>query len=173
MEGLAHLVTQSLKRHNFEPAIDHRRLQWSRWFRCESSFDFLLVPSQPGLFALGEEVVAPGEMGDKRMLALFQIAEASDLGMTLGRLFLPGNPARERFASGKCFARYVVIEDAIQRKTACDALQQWMASSAEGASGISSSSQSAPFDGGISHTVLCAQEPQAEITDPKPLPDGF
>ena len=55
MEGLAHLVTQSLKRHNFEPVIDHRRLQWSRWFRCESSFDLLLVPSKPGLFAMGEE----------------------------------------------------------------------------------------------------------------------
>jgi len=173
MEGLTHLVTQSLKRHNFEPAIDHRRLQWSRWFRCESSFDLLLVPSKPCLFALGEEVVSPGEMGDKRMLALFQISAADDVGMTLGRLFLPGNPARERFASGKCFARYVLIEDPGQRKTACDALQQWMTASSETASGISASPQCAPFDGGVSHTVVSAQEPKAEITDPTPLPDGF
>ena len=45
------------------------------------------------------------------MLALFQISEANDLGMALGRLFLSGNPARERLASGRCFARYVVVED--------------------------------------------------------------
>ena len=173
MEGLTHLVTQSLKRHNFEPVLDHRRLQWSRWFRCESSFDLLLVPSKPGLFAMGEEVLSPGEIGDKRMLALFQISEANDLGMTLGRLFLPGNPARDRFASGKCFVRYVVIEDAGQRKTAHDALQQWMTASAETASGMPGAPQSAPFEGGASHSVLCAQEPQAEITDPTPLPDGF
>jgi len=173
MEGLTHLVAQSLKRHNFEPALDHRRLQWSRWFRCESSFDLLLIPCKPGLFAMGEEVMAPGEIGEKRMLALFQITESDDLGMTLGRLFLPGNPARERFSSGKCFVRYVIIEDAGQRKTAYDALQQWMASSAETASGISSTTECAPFDGGVSHSVLCPQEPQAEIINPTPLPDGF
>ncbi len=173
MEGLAHLVAKSLKKHNFEPALDHRRLQWSRWFRCESSFDLLLVPSKAGLFALGEEVMAPGEIGGKRMLALFEISETDDLGMTLGRMFLPGNPARERFASGKCFARYVIIEDPIQRRTARESLQQWMASSAESASGISNPMQTAPFDGGVSQSVSSAEEPEAEIHDPAPLPDGF
>jgi len=69
------------------------------------------------------------------MLALFQISEADDVGMALGRLFLSGNPVRERFASGRCFARYVVIEDANQRRTALTALQRWMASSAEAATG--------------------------------------
>ena len=173
MEGLAHLVTQSLKRHNFEPALDHRRLQWSRWFRCESSFDLLLTPSKAGLFALGEEVMAPGEMGGRRMLALFQISETDDLGMTLGRMFLPGNPARERFASGKCFARYVVIEDPAQRRAACESLQQWMASSAETASGMPSVTQSSPFEGDISQSVTGVEESRAEVGDPAPLPDGF
>jgi hypothetical protein len=70
------------------------------------------------------------------MLALFQISEADDVGMALGRLFLSGNPARERFASGRCFARYVVIEDANQRRTALTALQRWMASSSEAATGV-------------------------------------
>ena len=46
------------------------------------------------------------------MLALFQISETDDLGMALGRLFLPGSPQRERLAGGRCFARYAVIEDA-------------------------------------------------------------
>jgi hypothetical protein len=139
MEGLAHLVAESLIRHGFEPTFDHRRLQWSKWFRCQDSFRLVLAPCKPGLFALGEEVIAPGELAvgeGKRMLALFQITEATDLGMALGRLFLSGNPARERFASGRCFARYVVIEDPVQRRTALTALQSWMASSAEAVSGV-------------------------------------
>jgi hypothetical protein len=158
MEGLAHLVAESLLRNGFEPTFDHRRLQWSEWFRCQDGFSLMLAPCKPGLFALGEEVIAPGELAafcgaseprsrhpersegsfaeGKRMLALFQISEANDLGMALGRLFLTGNPARERFASGRCFARYVVIEDQNQRRAAYTALQRWMASSAETATGV-------------------------------------
>ena len=139
MEGLAHLVAESMVRHGFEPSFDHRRLQWSSWFRCQDSFTLVLAPCKPGLFALGEEIIAPGEMGvgeGKRMLALFQIAEADDLGMALGRLFLSRSPERERLTNGRCFARYVVIEDAAQRRTAYAALQRWMASSAEAATGV-------------------------------------
>jgi hypothetical protein len=139
MEGLAHLVAESLVRHGFEPAFDHRRLQWSNWFHCQDSFSLILAPCKPGLFALGEEIIAPGELAvgeGKRMLALFQLSEADDLGMALGRLFLSGNPARKRFASGRCFARYVAIEDPVQRRTALTALQKWMASSAEAVSGV-------------------------------------
>jgi hypothetical protein len=142
MEGLAHLVAESMVRHGFEPAFDHRRLQWSKWFRCQDSFSFVLAPCKPGLFALAEEVIAPGELalGDgKRMLALFQISEAADLGIALGRLFLSADPARERFASGRCFARYVVVEDQTQRRTALVALQRWMAESAEAVSGVAQS----------------------------------
>jgi hypothetical protein len=49
---------------------------------------------------------------------------------------LSGNPARDRFASGCCFARYVVIEDPTQRRTALAALQRWMAESAQAVSGL-------------------------------------
>jgi hypothetical protein len=138
MEALARLVSEALARHGLETTLDHRRLEWSKWFRCEDSFSILLVPAKSGLFALGEEVIAPGEVpatGGKRMLALFQISPAEDLGLTLGRLFLPNSPMRERFASGRCFARYTVIEDVSQRQTAHAALQQWLASSVEAASG--------------------------------------
>src|SRR5579859_4680913 len=134
MEGLAHLVAESLVRNGFETTFDHRRLQWSQWFRCQDSFSFLLAPCKPGLFALGEEVMAPGELvvsEGKRMLALFQISEADDLGMALGRLFLSRSPERERVSTGRCFARYVVIEDAAQRRSAYAALQRWMTSSAD------------------------------------------
>src|SRR5579862_3951727 len=149
MEGLAHLVAESLVRHGFEPSFDHRRLQWSNWFRCQDSFSLVLAPCKPGIFALGEEVIAPGELAvgeGKRMLALFQISEAEDVGMALGRLFLSGNPARERFASGRCFARYVVIEDPTQRRTAYTALQRWMATAAQAASSVTSAAASLALD---------------------------
>jgi len=139
MEDLAHLVDESLIRHGFEPSFDHRRLQWSQWFPCHDSLSVLLAPCKPGLFALGEEVIPPGELAvgeGKRMLALFQISEANDLGMALGRLLLSGSPLRQRVASGRCFARYVVVEDAAQRRTALTALQRWIASAAEAATGL-------------------------------------
>src|SRR5262249_11729284 len=41
-------------------------------------------------------------------------------------------------ASGRYFVRYVVIEDATQRRSICDALNQWIVSSAERATGIGS-----------------------------------
>jgi len=141
MESLTHLVTESLARNGYETSLDPRRLQWSKWFRCESSFSVLLAPSKAGVFALGEEIISPGDTaatGGKRMLALFRIAEADDLGMVLGRLFLSGTPEREKLSAGNCFVRYAVIEDAAQRHAAHTALQQWMAASSEAASGMSS-----------------------------------
>jgi hypothetical protein len=135
MEGLERMVSESFARHGIEPAFDYRRVEWSRWFRCADSFSLVLMSSKPGVFALGEEIVAPAT-GGKRMLALFQISETDDLGMALGRLFLPGNPERERLATGRCFARYAVIEDAAQRHAAHADLQQWLSSSSETASGI-------------------------------------
>jgi hypothetical protein len=177
MEGLASLVSESLARHGFETPLDHRRLQWSKWFRCQSSFSVILVPGKPGLFALGEEVIAPGEIpaaGGKRMLALFQIAEADDLAVALGRLFVPGHPERERFASGRCFARYTVIEDAAQRRMAHNAFEQWLVASSEAASGIAGSLQSAPFMGGCSQAVeIEGGEHHGEVESPAPLPAGF
>ena len=136
METLAQLVNESLARNGLTPALDHHRLEWSRWFKMDSSVSALLVPAKPGIFALGEEVTPPGENGPegKRMLALFQISQADDLGMTLGRMFLPGNILRERLEAGHCFARYTVIEDATQRQTALVALQKWMQSTSEVAS---------------------------------------
>ncbi len=130
MEVLERMVNESFARYGVEPAFDYRRVQWSPWFRCAESLNVALVSSKPGVFALGEEIVAPAS-GGKRMLALFQISETDDLGMALGRLFLPGSPQRERLASGRCFARYAVIEDESQRHAAYTALQRWLSESAE------------------------------------------
>src|SRR5437660_1646556 len=104
MEGLTRLVEESMARHGFEPPVDHRRLQWSRWFRCETSFNLLLVPSKPGLFALGEEIITPDGMpGGKRMLAGFEGAEADDLPIAISRLVAPACALRARIDNGRFF----------------------------------------------------------------------
>jgi hypothetical protein len=135
MEGLARLVNDSLARHGIEPKLDHRRLKWSQWFRCESSFSLVLVPGKPGLYVLAEELHAA--TADQRMHRLFRICAADDLAVALGRMFQPGSPERDHMNSGRCFARFAVIEDAIQRGSALSALQHWISQAAETASGIS------------------------------------
>ena len=131
MENLARLVNQSLADIGYAPKLDHRRLQWSKWFRCESSFSVLLAPCQPGIFALGEEILSPGEAGDKRMLDLFHIAETGDLSMAMGSIFHPGSQLRPRLESRRCFTRYAVIENAAERAQAVTALNEWMQVTAE------------------------------------------
>ena len=102
MEGLTRLVAESMERHGLETPLDHRRLQWSRWFRLESSLDLVLVPSKPGLFAIGEEVVPAGNFpGGKRMLAIFHIGDSNDLPISLCRLFTAGSPLRERISESQ------------------------------------------------------------------------
>ena len=70
------------------------------------------------------------------MLAVLQFSEDDDMAFTLDRMFTRINPMRARLASGRCFLRFVVIEDQTQRRNICNALNQWMHSSAEKASGI-------------------------------------
>src|ERR1700730_10326894 len=57
MEGLTRLVAESLARHGFDRPLDYRRLQWSRWFRCDSHHSLLFVPSKPGVFVVAEEML--------------------------------------------------------------------------------------------------------------------
>jgi hypothetical protein len=72
------------------------------------------------------------------MLAVLQFSEDDDMAFTLDRMFTRANPMRARLASGRCFLRFVVIEDQAQRRNICTALNQWMLSSAEKATGIAS-----------------------------------
>jgi hypothetical protein len=209
MEALTRLVADSLARHGLDRPVDPRRLQWSRWFHCDTPHSLLVVPSKPGIFALAEEIMdlgpsntlgasktpvgtaAPGcpaeqssvaasvaatpgssksperhdfspaestareghdfsravtsaknspalaaEVPQRRMLAVLQFSEDDDMAFTLDRMFTRANPMRARLASGRCFLRFVVIEDLAQRRSICSALNQWMLSSAEKASGI-------------------------------------
>jgi hypothetical protein len=57
MEELARMVAASMARHGCDTPVDHRRLNWSPWFRCELNLDLLLVPCAAGIFALAEEVI--------------------------------------------------------------------------------------------------------------------
>jgi hypothetical protein len=155
METLTRLVTESLARHGFDRPVDYRRLQWSHWFRCESHHSLLIVPSKPGVFALAEEVMSlpdcverepiseagtrkPEAESSRRMLAVTKFFEDDDMAYVLDRMISHPNPLQARLASGHYFVRFVVIEDPSQRRTICGALNQWIASSAEKATGIGS-----------------------------------
>ena len=111
-------------------------MNWSRWFHCESSFSLLLVPSQPGVFALAEEVVqALGEQS-RRMLAVFEVAEADDLSRAMSRLFAAGSPWREKMAEAKIYVRYAIAPSIADRRTAAAALKNWLSAQKEVASQI-------------------------------------
>jgi len=163
METLTRLVSESLARHGFDRPVDYRRLQWSRWFRCESHHSLLLVPSKPGVFALAEEIMdlgateksaqdllaftaeetdaksrKPEVESTRRMLAVSQFFEDEDMAFVLDRMLSHQNPMGSRLTSGRYFIRYVVIEDGSQRRSICNALNQWVLSSAEKATGIGS-----------------------------------
>ena len=106
-------------------------MNWSRWFRCESSFGLLLVPAQPGIYALAEEIVQPAGPYSRRMLAVFEVDEAEDLARALNRLFTPVSPWRERLAEGRCYLRYAVAVNAEERRGAASALKNWLNSQRE------------------------------------------
>ena len=86
MEALTRLVADSLARHGFDRPVDPRRLQWSRWFRCDSPHSLLVVPSKPGIFALAEEIMDLGS------------------GNTLGASNRPGGDDRPRLPAERSSA---------------------------------------------------------------------
>jgi hypothetical protein len=106
-------------------------MNWSRWFRCESSFGLLLVPAQPGIYALAEEIVQPAGPYSRRMLAVFEVDETEDLARALSRLFTAASPWRERLAEGRCYLRYAVADNVEERRGAASALKNWLNSQRE------------------------------------------
>lgn len=176
MEDLTRLVDDSMARHGFHVPVDHRRLKWSGWFRCESSFSLLLVPSVAGIYTLGEEIVAPGEIpatGGKRMLAVFQVSETEDLCVALSRHFAPRSPLNERLSSGRCFVRFAQVTDPVTRKNASQALNQWLASSAEAAVGMAKDVAPQPDPVPAPGQRPTPSWGTATDSGPPPLPAGF
>jgi len=91
MEDLAQLVADSLARHGYDAPLDHRRLEWSRWFRCDSSLTLLLVPTCPGIYALGEEL---GSAGDSNPVILSDVRHQSNESRELIPLCAASNSER-------------------------------------------------------------------------------
>lgn len=171
MEGLTRLVDDSMARHGFDAPVDHRRLQWSRWLRCESSFSLLLAPSAAGIYTLGEEIVS--ELPDgKRMLAVFRASESDDLCLALRQELLAPS-LRERLSSGRCFIRFAQVSDKAYRQAACKALQQWLATSAEAASGIVNDFAGQPDPIPAPTSKQTRFSVSASDSSPPPLPAGF
>lgn len=92
------------------------------------------VPANSGEARL-DYVAAPTP---RRMLAVTQFFEDDDMAFVLDRMLSRENPMRSRLISGRYFVRFVVIDDQAQRRTICNALNQWMVSAAEKATGIGS-----------------------------------
>ena len=109
-------------------------MNWSRWFYCESSFGLLLVPNQPGIFALAEEVIQPAGPNSRRMLAVFEVEEADDLARAMSRVFAAGSPWREKLAQARCYVRYAIAPSIADRRAAAAALKNWLGSQREVAS---------------------------------------
>jgi hypothetical protein len=174
MEGIARLVEDSMARHGIYVAADHRRLQWSPWLRCDSSFRLQQVPSLGGIYTLAEEIIAPGEIpstGGKRMLAVFHVAETEDLCIALSRHIAPRGPFHDRLGTGPCFVRFAQVADYVHRQAACKALRQWLASSVETATGMTREFI-VPFEA-VSATRLENPTGAASDSSPPPLPSGF
>lgn len=111
-------------------------LSWSRWFQCESSFGLVLVPDQPGIFALAEEIAQPTGPNSRRMLAVFEINETENVASALSRLFAPGSPWRHRLVAARCYLRYSIVPDSAKRRAAVEALRNWLTSQMDAAAQI-------------------------------------
>jgi hypothetical protein len=137
-------------------------MNWSRWFHCESSFGLLLVPSQPGVFALAEEVVQAVGAQSRRMLAVFEVAEAEDLSRAMSRMFAAGSPWREKMEQAKVYVRYAIAPSIADRRAAATALKNWLSTQREVASQVF---ESRPSVAGESRPLMPAeQKPSVTMT---------
>ena len=103
-----------------------------RPFRAASS-----APQNAAALA-AERSTTGSDIRNRRMLAVTQFFEDDDMAFVLDRMLSRRNPMYDRLASGRYFVRFVVVEDPTQRHSICNALNQWMVSSAEKATGIGS-----------------------------------
>jgi len=127
--------------------------------RSESSFALLLVPSQPGVFALAEEFGPDASVaGGMRMLAILDVAESDDLAFALSRLFAAGSRWRDRLLESRCFVRYAVLPDAEQRRAVAGALRHWLASL---------------YDGSAAIATADVEASSGQVTAPPAFPVGF
>jgi hypothetical protein len=103
----------------------------------------------------------------RRMLAVTQFFEDDDMAFVLDRMLSRQNPMAARLASGRYFVRFVVIDDQTQRRSICNALNQWMVSAAEKATGIGSH-----FASSLELTPATEYIPQPDDSQQSLFPDS-
>ncbi len=103
----------------------------------------------------------------RRMLAVTQFFEDDDMAFVLDRMLSDKNPMRARLLSGRYFVRFVVIEDQIQRRSICSALNQWISNPATSNSGEKASGIGAHFATSLELTEANVSKQSA------PFPSGF
>ena len=142
---------------------DSSQVKWSKWSACESSFSLLLVPQQPGVFALAEEIVPAGEgvAQSKRMLAVLEVGAADDLARSLSRLFAADSVYHQRLSAARCYVRYAVIAEPGERLAVAAAMQQWLAM------------QSEALEAPVAPAAPSNQDLAPRDLRPTPLPAGF
>jgi hypothetical protein len=109
------------------PATQLAAATWSGWTRCHSTFSFVFAPPRPGVFVLAEEVGALES--NRRMLAVVEVAECTDLGRALSALFT--GRLRDRAAEARCYVRYAVVDDREERRRIQAALARSLAPSSD------------------------------------------
>ena len=132
---------------------------------------FSAASSGLSIAALAATTIAPEAEGrkpeaGKRMLAVTQFFEDDDMAFVLDRMLSRQNPMSSRLASGRYFVRFVVVEDQTQRRSICTALNQWIVSAAEKATGIASD-----FATSLELTSATEYVPQANAAQPSLFPN--
>ncbi len=103
---------------------------------AESVWDRVSDPVRPSAARL--DLAASTATPTRRMLAVSRFFEDDDMAFVLDRMLAAHHPMRARLTSGRYFVRFVVIEEESQRRSICNALNQWIANSSEKASSIGS-----------------------------------
>lgn len=134
--------------------------------------------------AAASAAASPEAGSPRRMLAVTQFFEDDDMAFVLDRMLSHNNSMRVRLESGRYFVRFVEIQDQAQRRSICSALNQWIVSSSEKATGIgshfASSLELAPATDQTNAQASVGQVPspanaetgmpQAKSTYPDPIP---
>jgi len=130
-----------------------------------SVWDRVSDPVRPSAARL--DLAATPSAPARRMLAVTQFHEDDDMAFVLDRMLAAHHPMRARLTSGRYFVRFVVIEDESQRRSICNALNQWIANSSEKASSIGSH-----FASSLELTPATEYIPEANQTQPPPFEEA-
>jgi len=98
-----------------------------------------------GMASSMSKPTTPGEVASaadgphtRRMLAVTHFFQDDDMAFVLDRMLTKENPLRAYLNCGRCFIRFVIIEDPFHRRQIHNSLAQWLSDSAQKASGIGS-----------------------------------